>query len=57
MGRPKNIVKRKTFTTTIKVDLLNRIKQISEIEGIPVNRLVEVSLEKHLEDIKIDIVK
>ena len=28
MGRPKNIVKRKTFTTTIKVDLLNRINKL-----------------------------
>lgn len=57
MGRPKNIVKRKTFSTTIKIELLNQIKKISEKEGIPINRLVEVSLEKYLEKTKIDIGK
>ncbi|MEI6857169.1 ribbon-helix-helix domain-containing protein [Psychrilyobacter sp.] len=55
MGRPKNKTKRKAFSTTIKIELLDQLKKISEEEGIPVNRLIEVSLEKYLEEIKIDI--
>lgn len=57
MGRPKNNTKRKAFSTTIKIELLDQLKKISEEEGIPVNRLIEVSLEKYLEGVKIDIKK
>lgn len=55
MGRPKNKIKRKAFSTTIKIELLEKLKKISEEEGIPTNRLIEVSLEKYLEGMKIDI--
>ena len=57
MGRPKNNTKRKAFSTTIKIELLDQLKKISEEEGSPTNRLIEVSLEKYLEEIKIDIKK
>ena len=49
MARPKSGIERKTLSTTIKKDLLIRLKEVSEAEGIAINRLIEVSLEKYLE--------
>lgn len=55
MARPKSEIKRKAIGTTIKVELLNKLKEISEEEGIPINRLIEVSLEKYLNKTVINI--
>lgn len=53
MGRPKSGIERKTLSTTIKVELLKKLKETSEDQGIPINRLIEISLEKCLNSIEI----
>lgn len=55
MARPKSKVERKTLSTTLKIDLLEKLKEVSESEGIPINRLIEVSLEKYLDKTGINI--
>lgn len=55
MARPKGNVERKAIGTTVKVELLERLKRVSEADGIPINRLIEVSLEKYLDKTSIDI--
>jgi hypothetical protein len=55
MARPKSNIKRNPICTTIKEELLVRLKEISESEGIAINRLIEVSLEKYLDKTGIDI--
>ncbi len=34
MARPKSKIERKTLRTTIKVDILEKLKEVSETEGI-----------------------
>lgn len=55
MARPKNRIERKAIGTTIKVELLERLKEVSETEGIPINRLIEVALEKYLDKTGINV--
>ena len=55
MVRPKSSIKRKALSTTIKVDILEKLKEVSETEGIPINRLIEVALEKYLDKTGINI--
>jgi len=55
MGRPKSTVERKTISTTLKIEILDEVKRISEKEGIPMNRLIEVSLEKYLKTTRIEM--
>jgi len=57
MVRPKSGIERKTITTTLKTELLAKLKEINEKEGIPINRLIEVSLEKHLAQTGIKVLK
>jgi len=55
MARPKSNIERKAIGTTIKVELLEKLKKVSEAEGIAINRLIEVSLEKYLDKTEINI--
>ncbi len=55
VARPKSSVKRKALSTTIKIDVLEKLKRVSEVEGIPINRLIEVALEKYLDKTEINI--
>ena len=55
MGRPKIKIERKTIRTTLKIELLNKLRTISDESGIPINKLLELSLEKSLESIKLEI--
>jgi len=55
MARPKSKIKRNPICTTLKEDLLERLKEVSEAEGIAINRLIEVSLEKYLDKTSINI--
>ena len=55
MARPKSKIKRSPICTTIKEDLLVKLKDVSEAEGIAINRLIEVSLEKYLDKTGINI--
>lgn len=50
IGRSKSKVKRKPLSTTIKIELLERMKDISEEKKIPLNRLIESAMEKWLEE-------
>lgn len=46
MTRPKSKVVRKTLSTTIKVDILDKLKEVTKFKEILINRLIEISLEK-----------
>lgn len=50
MARPKSKVKRKTLSTTIEIELLEKMKEISKEKKIPLNRLIEVAVKKWLEE-------
>lgn len=54
MARPKNEIKRKNINTTLKVDLLEKLKETSNRLGIPVNRIIELSLENSLDNLKLN---
>lgn len=53
MARPKNEVQRKNINTTLKTELLEKLKLMSNDSGIPINRLIELALENSLDNIKI----
>ncbi len=53
IARPKSNIERKTLSTTLKIELIDKLKKNSDEKGIPINRLIELSLEKYLDDIEI----
>ena len=55
MARPRSDISRSPICTTLKDELLEKLKDVSKNEGIPINRLIEVSLEKYLDKTGINI--
>lgn len=53
MARPKNQVQRKNINTTLKTELLEKLKIMSNDSGIPINRLIELALENSLDNLKV----
>lgn len=55
MARPKNKIIRKNLNTTLEVNILEKLRDLSNETGIPVNKIIELSLEKTLDKIRIEL--